>query len=151
MQKKRKHSISRQHVKQNSPLHSKELFHSSLNRDRTDMVLLPADFESTASTNSAMRPILCRILKKRILQVNRQKHPDRPYREAGRLVSTCLRQAMFLIPLRLQSPPDLRRIPDIRNLQEGCRPHIHIRSRIVTDNLSCKGPKGKLKFKQCLI
>ena len=74
MQKKRKHSISRQHVKQNSPLHSKELFHSSLNRDRTDMVLLPADFESTASTNSAMRPVLCRILKKRILQVNIQKY-----------------------------------------------------------------------------
>lgn len=99
----------------------------SRNRDRTDMVLLPADFESTASTNSAMRPILCRILKKRILQVNRQKHPDRPYREAGRLVSICLRQTMFLIPLRPQSPQDLRRIQGIRNLQEGCRLHIHIR------------------------
>ena len=120
----------------------------SRNRDRTDMVLLPADFESTASTNSAMRPVLCRILKKRILQVNRQKHPDRPYREAGRLVSTCLRQTMFLIPLRPQSPQDPRRIQGIRNLQEGCRLHIHIRIihictsyfcsllRIVTDNLS---------------
>ena len=119
----------------------------SRNRDRTDMVLLPADFESTASTNSAMRPILRRILKKRIQQVKTQ-NIRLTYLRKPDVWSLSNKQFFCLILLQPQNLQDLHRRQDIRNLREDCLLHIHIRIihictsyfcsllRIVTDNLS---------------
>ena len=125
------------------------------------MVLLPADFESTASTNSAMRPILCRILKKRILQVNRQKTPGQSL-SGSRAPCFHLSQAdnvSYSSTTSKSSGP----APHTGHTKSSGRlspsysyPHnTHLNfiiislSRIVTDNLSCKEPKSKLKFKQC--